>query len=141
MAEDPRTPSTWVESDRVIPTRFARPLRRFTQLEAASGVVLLAAALAAILWANLPVFGDSYTEFWETHLDISLGSFLHLEETLKEIVNDGLMVIFFFVVGLEIKRELRLGDLRDPRAAALPAIAALGGMIVPALIYVSFNAG
>jgi len=141
MAEDPRTPSTWVESDRVIPTRFARPLRRFTQLEAASGVVLLAAALAAILWANLPVFGDSYTEFWETHLDISVGSFLHLEETLKEIVNDGLMVIFFFVVGLEIKRELRLGDLRDPRAAALPAIAALGGMIVPALIYVSFNAG
>jgi len=141
MADDPRTPSTWVESDRVIPTRFARPLRRFTQLEAASGVVLLAAAFAAILWANLPVFGDSYTEFWETHLDISLGSFLHLEETLKEVVNDGLMVIFFFVVGLEIKRELRLGDLRDPRAAALPAIAALGGMLVPALIYVSFNAG
>lgn len=141
MADELSTPSTWVESDRVIPTRFARPLRRFTQLEAASGVVLLAAAFAAILWANLPVFGDSYTEFWETHLDISLGSFLHLEETLKEVVNDGLMVIFFFVVGLEIKRELRLGDLRDPRAAALPAIAALGGMLVPALIYVSFNAG
>ena len=141
MADDTRPPATWVESDRVIPTRFARPLRRFTQLEAASGIVLLAAALAAIFWANLPVFGDSYTEFWETHLDFSVGSFLHLEESLKEIVNDGLMVIFFFVVGLEIKRELRLGDLRDPRAAALPAIAALGGMIVPALIFVSFNAG
>jgi NhaA family Na+:H+ antiporter len=141
MADETRLQTTWVESDRVIPTRFARPLRRFTQLEAASGIVLLAAALAAILWANLPVFGDSYTEFWETHVDVSFGSFLHLEESLKEIVNDGLMVIFFFVVGLEIKRELRLGDLRDPRAAALPAIAALGGMIVPALIYVSFNAG
>ena len=141
MVDDNRTPSTWVESDRVLPTRFARPLRRFTQLEAASGFVLLAAAVAAILWANLPAFGDSYTEFWETHLDISLGGFLHLEESLKEIVNDGLMVIFFFVVGLEIKRELRLGDLRDPKAAALPAIAALGGMIVPALIFVSFNAG
>jgi len=141
MADDTRLPETWVESDRVIPTRFARPLRRFTQLEAASGIVLLAAALAAVLWANLPVFGDSYTEFWETDLDVSLGGFLHLDENLKEVVNDGLMAIFFFVVGLEIKREIRLGDLRDPRAAALPAFAALGGMIVPALIFFSFNAG
>ncbi len=140
MADETHLPRTWVESDRVIPTRFARPLRRFTQLEAASGIVLLVAAFAAILWANLPVFGDSYTEFWETEFDVSLGSLLHLQETLKEVVNDGLMVIFFFVVGLEIKRELRLGDLRDRRAAALPAIAALGGMIVPAAIFLSFNA-
>ena len=141
MADETNLPHTWVESDRVIPTRFARPLRRFTQLEAASGIVLLVAAVAAVLWANLPVFGDSYTEFWETEFDLSFGSFLHLQEDLKHLVNDGLMTIFFFVVGLEIKRELRLGDLRDPKAAALPAIAALGGMIVPALIYVSFNAG
>ncbi len=141
MADETKLPQTWVESDRVIPTRFARPLRRFVQLEAASGFVLLAAAVAAVLWANLPVFGDSYTEFWETEFDLSFGSFLHLQEDLKHLVNDGLMTIFFFVVGLEIKRELRLGDLRDPKAAALPAIAALGGMIVPALIFVSFNAG
>ncbi|MDH3539479.1 MAG: Na+/H+ antiporter NhaA [Acidimicrobiia bacterium] len=141
MVDETKLPQTWVESDRVIPTRFARPLRRFTQLEAASGMVLLVAAFAAILWANLPAFGDSYTEFWETEFDLSFGGFLHLEEDLKHLVNDGLMTIFFFVVGLEIKREIRIGDLRDPRAAALPAIAALGGMIVPALIFFSFNAG
>jgi NhaA family Na+:H+ antiporter len=141
MAEETQFPQTWVESDRVIPTRFARPLRRFTELEAASGIVLLVAAVVALLWANLAIFGDSYTEFWETHLDVSIGNVIHLEETLKEVVNDGLMVIFFFVVGLEIKRELRLGDLRDPKAAALPAIAALGGMIVPALIFFALNSG
>ena len=141
MAEEPQIPQTWVESDRVIPTRFARPMLRFTQLEAASGIVLLAAAVVALLWANLAIFGDGYTEFWETRLDFSIGGIIHLEETLKEVVNDGLMVIFFFVVGLEIKRELRLGDLRDPKAAALPAIAALGGMIVPALIFFVLNSG
>lgn len=141
MAEESVLPQTWVESDRVIPTRFARPLLRFTHLEAASGIVLLAAAVAALVWANVPAFGDSYTTFWETKLDISIGGLLHLEEDLKHVVNDGLMTIFFFVVGLEIKRELVLGDLRDPRAAALPAIAAVGGMLVPALVYVAFNAG
>ena len=141
MPEESVPPQTWVESDRVIPTRFARPILRFTQLEAASGIVLLVAALAALLWANLPFFGDSYTEFWETRVDFTLGGLLHLDESLKEVVNDGLMTIFFFVVGLEIKRELVVGDLRDPKAAALPAIAALGGMFVPALIYVAFNAG
>ena len=141
MAEKSQHPQTWVESDRVIPTRFARPMLRFIQLEAASGIVLLAAAVVALLWANLSVFGDTYTEFWETHLDLSIGNVIHLEETLKEVVNDGLMVIFFFVVGLEIKRELRLGDLRDPKAAALPAIAALGGMMVPALIFFFLNSG
>lgn len=132
---------TWVESDRMIPRRFARPLRRFTELEAASGFVLLAATVAALIWANLPIFGDSYTEFWETIIDFNVGEFLHIEETLREFVNDGLMTLFFFVVGLEIKRELRVGDLRDPRAAALPAIAALGGMIFPALIFISLNSG
>ena len=141
MAEETRLPRTWVESDRVIPTRFARPLIRFTKLEAASGMVLLVAAVLALLWANLPFFGDSYTTFWETEIDFSLGGLLHLEENLKLLVNDGLMTIFFFVVGLEIKREIRIGDLRDPKAAALPAIAALGGMIVPALIFTSFNGG
>ena len=130
---------TWVESDRVMARRFARPLRRFTALEAASGIVLVAATIAALVWANVPLFGDSYTEFWETAVDFELGGLLHLDETLKLVVNDGLMTLFFFVVGLEIKREIRVGDLRDPRAAALPAIAALGGMIVPALIFLSFN--
>jgi len=98
--------------------------------------VLLAAAVIALVWANAP-FGESYDHFWETHLSLSIGSF-HIEESLHDLVNDGLMAIFFFVVGLEIKRELVLGELRDPKAAALPAFAALGGMIVPALIYLVF---
>ena len=99
------------------------------------------AAAVAMLWANLPAFGHSYSDFWHnTHLEMSFGP-IHLNEDLTHLVNDGLMTIFFFVVGLEIKRELVLGELRDPRKAALPVVAALGGMILPALIYVAFNAG
>ena len=99
------------------------------------------AAVIAMLWANLPVFGDSYYSFWHNpHLDLSIGP-IRLHEDLKHLVNDGLMTIFFLVVGLEIKRELVLGELRDPRKAALPVFAALGGMVLPALIYVAFNAG
>ena len=128
---------TWLNSERPIP-RFIRPAVRFSQIEAASGIVLLAAAIAALLWANLAP--DSYTNFWSTELDLSFGP-LHVGETLQEIVNDGLMAIFFFVVGLEIKRELVLGEFRDPRAAALPAIAALGGMLIPAAIYLMFTLG
>ncbi len=131
--------ATWLDSDRWLPSRFVRPVLQFTHVEAASGIFLLVAALAAVVWANLP-FGESYEAFWELHLDLSIGSF-HIEETLREFVNDGLMAVFFFVVGLEIKRELAVGELRDPKTAALPAIAALGGMVVPALIYVAFVGG
>jgi NhaA family Na+:H+ antiporter len=97
------------------------------------------AAIAAIVWANT-AFADTYFEILETHLTFEWGSF-HFDENLHEVVNDGLMAIFFFVVGLEIKRELVLGDLKEPSAAALPVMAALGGMIVPALIYVFLNSG
>ncbi len=110
------------------------------ELETAGGIVMLLAAVVALVWANSPYSG-SYEALWETPLDISLGELLHLELSLREWINDGAMAIFFFVVGLEIKRELVQGELRDRRAAALPAIAALGGMVVPALIYVAFNAG
>jgi NhaA family Na+:H+ antiporter len=106
------------------------------QLEAASGVVMLIAAVVALAWANLPG-GASYERFWETAVSLHVGGFT-LNETLREVVNDGFMTIFFFVVGLEIKRELAVGELRDPKTAALPVIAALGGMIFPALIYLSF---
>ncbi len=136
---DLQSRQTWVESDRVIPRRFVRPFRRFTELEASSGVVLLIATALALLWANLAAFGESYNDLWETQVDVSLGNLLHVEESLREIVNDALMTLFFFVVGLEIKRELRIGDLRDPRAAALPVFAALGGMILPAAIFLAFN--
>ena len=136
-----RTSKNWIDSDRFIPTRFVRPVLRLAHIEASSGVVLVAAAVAAMIWANLPVFGDSYVNFWhEHHLEVSLGP-IHFSEDFKHLVNDGLMTIFFLVVGLEIKRELVLGELRDPRKAALPVVAALGGMVLPALIYVAFNAG
>ena len=137
--ETERVYETWVHSDRRIPKGFVRPIMRFTQIEASSGSLLIIAAIAALVWANAP-FGESYNTFWNTHLDIQLGP-IHFEESLKHLVNDALMVLFFFVVGLEIKRELVVGELRDPKKVALPAIAALGGMIVPALIYVVFVAG
>ena len=107
------------------------------QLEAACGFVLIGATAVALLWANLP-FGESYQEFWEIHLLIELGP-IDFNESLRHVVNDALMTLFFFVVGLEIKRETRLGDLRDRSAAAGPAIAAVGGMVVPALIYFALN--
>lgn len=134
-----RLHDTWMRSERAVPRRFVRPLLRFIQVEASGGVVLLAAAAAALIWANAP-FGDTYERFWGHHVLVEIGSF-HIEETLQEVVNDGLMAIFFFVVGLEIKRELVVGDLRDPRRAALPAFAAFGGMIIPALIYVTLVGG
>lgn len=130
---------TWATSDRFVPRTFVRPFLRFSQVEAGSGIVLIVAAAVALIWANSPL-ADSYVQFFDgTHISFSLGP-LHLEESLGHIINDGLMAIFFFVVGLEIKRELVLGDLRDPKAASLPVVAALGGMMIPALIYVAFTA-
>ena len=109
-------------------------------IEAAGGVVLVVATAAALIWANSP-WSDSYHEILETHVDIRIGDLIHLDEPIEAWINDALMAIFFFVVGIEIKRELVVGELKDPRAAALPAMAALGGMIVPAAIYVAFNSG
>jgi len=142
MAQDPPNfdRETWLTSARRFPTRFVRPLLRFTAVEAAGGIVLLVAAIAALLWANAP-FGESYANFWDTRLSINIGDLIHVEESLKDVVNDALMAIFFFVVGLEIKREIVVGEFRDPKRAALPAIAALGGMIVPALVFTAFVAG
>jgi Na+:H+ antiporter, NhaA family len=119
--------------------RLLTPLRDFLHTEAAGGIVLVVAAVVALLWANSPWQGG-YERLWTTELEISLGDH-HLGLELREWVNDGLMAIFFLVVGLEIKRELVQGELRDPRLAALPAVAALGGMVVPALFYVSLNGG
>lgn len=138
MTIDPRH-RTWLTSDRLVPKSFVRPIVRFSQIEASSGIVLLAAAIAALIWANSP-WAETYFSILEEHLVVELGAF-QLEESVLHLINDGLMAIFFFVVGLEIKRELVLGDLRDPKAAALPIMAALGGMVLPALIYVAFNAG
>jgi Na+:H+ antiporter, NhaA family len=119
--------------------RVIRPLVDFLRTEAAGGVALVAAAIVALLWANSP-WDASYDDVWTTHLAVALGDW-ELDLDLRDWINDGLMVLFFFVVGLEIKRELVEGELRDPRRAVLPVWAALGGMVVPALVYAAFNAG
>jgi NhaA family Na+:H+ antiporter len=103
--------------------------------ETAGGLLLIAAALVAIVWANTP-WGDTYADL----RDLTVGpSSLHLDLTLGTWAADGLLAVFFFVVGLELKREFVAGDLREPRRAALPVAAAVGGMVAPALIFVAWN--
>ncbi|HBX76339.1 MAG TPA: Na+/H+ antiporter NhaA [Acidimicrobiaceae bacterium] len=119
--------------------RPIRPLVDFLQAESAGAVLLAVAAVTALIWANSP-WSNSYEHLWNTELGIRLGS-EDLTLSLRGWINDGLMAIFFLVVGLEIKRELVEGELANPRRAALPALAALGGMAVPALIYVLATAG
>ncbi len=133
-------PRPWSASDRRVPQTVVRPLRRFAATEAAGGVAMLAMAIVALVWAN-SMFADSYVELWETVVSFHVGDLIHIDLDLRGWVNDLAMAVFFFVVALEIKREMVRGELRDPRAAALPALAAVGGMIVPAAIYVLFNAG
>jgi NhaA family Na+:H+ antiporter len=120
--------------------RFARlagrPLERFLHVEAASGILLLVAAAVALAWANSPWAG-SYVHLWHTPLGVRIGTFT-FERTLEWFVNDALMVIFFFVVGMEIRREVHHGELSEWRRAALPAAAALGGMLAPAALYIIF---
>jgi NhaA family Na+:H+ antiporter len=108
--------------------RIGRPMRRFLHVEAAGGLVLLAATIAALVWAN--VAGDSYTDFWHSEIGLDVAGF-ELSEDLLHWVNDLLMAVFFFVVGLEIKREWEVGELVDRRAALLPAVGAIGGMVAP----------
>ena len=134
------SPLTWIGSDRRLARRLGRPMLRYMRIEAAGGVLMLTAAIVALVWANSP-WRHSYHELLETHIRLDLGGLLTLDKPLEAWINDALMVVFFFVVGLEIKRELVVGELRRPAAAALPAIAALGGMVVPAGIYAALNAG
>jgi NhaA family Na+:H+ antiporter len=116
-----------------------RPFQRFANTQASGGVLLLAFTVVALVWANSP-WSHSYHALWETMVTFGFGEHV-LSKPLELWINDGLMAIFFFVVGLEIKREILIGELSSPRQAALPIAAALGGMIVPAGIYFAFNAG
>jgi NhaA family Na+:H+ antiporter len=127
-----------LRSERPIPRQVVRPIESFIRTEAGSGVLLLAAALAALAWAN--VEGSSYEDFWTTAVTVELGS-LSLEEDLRHLVNDLLMAIFFYVVALEVKREFLLGSLRERGAATVPVAAALGTMVGAALTYVAVNLG
>ncbi len=115
------------------------PIERFMHVEAAGGIVLLACTVVALVIANSP-FADAYHHFWETEIGITVGG-LRLSHSIEHWINDGLMALFFFVVGLEVKRELVLGELRDPRRAALPLVAAVGGMAVPAAVYLALQMG
>ena len=119
--------------------RAAQPFVRFLRVEAAGGILLVAATVVALVWANTP-WQTSYDSFWSNSIQLEIGSY-RFDQDLTPVVNDVLMAVFFFVVGMEIKRELIVGELRDRRSVALPAMAALGGMIVPALIFIAFNAG
>jgi Na+:H+ antiporter, NhaA family len=112
-----------------------RSLDRFLHIQAASGILLLAATAVALAWANSP-WAESYVQLWQVPIGVRLGSFT-FTRSLEWVVNDGLMVIFFFVVGLEIRREIYEGELSEWRRATLPIAAALGGMLAPAAVYLS----
>ncbi|MHB8492364.1 MAG: Na+/H+ antiporter NhaA, partial [Solirubrobacteraceae bacterium] len=118
---------------------LAAPVREFLGTETASAAALLAAALVAIVWANSPARA-SYQSFWHTTLSIRLGG-QGISTDLRHWVSEGLMTLFFLVAGLEAKRELDTGELRERRRLAMPVFAALGGMLVPVAIYLSLNAG
>jgi Na+/H+ antiporter NhaA len=120
-------------------TRRLAPVREYVATENASAAILLAATVAAVVWANSP-WSDTYERLWGTEVSLSFGS-AELALDLREWINDGLMAFFFFVVGLEIRREFDMGELRERRRVATPVLAAIGGMVVPALIYVAINAG
>jgi NhaA family Na+:H+ antiporter len=131
--------ATFLGSDRFLARVVARPVTRFLHVEASGGVLLLVATVAALVWANSP-WQAGYRDLWHTELSFTVGD-LTVAEDLRHWVNDGLMALFFFVVGLEVKGEVVRGQLASVRHAALPAIAALGGMVVPAALYLAVNAG
>lgn len=128
----------WLRSDRPVPRRFVAPLESFLRTEVGSGSLLLGAALLALVWRN--VAGESYVDFWHTAVSIEIGSW-SFHEDLGHLVNDLLMALFFYVVALEVKREMLFGSLRDRRTAAVPVAAALGTMVGAAFVYLAVNLG
>src|SRR5690606_5168931 len=117
----------------------ASPPTAFLRSRGAATLLLLLAAIAGLAWANSP-WGDSYEHFWETPVGLDIGG-TAFSLTLHQWVNDGLMVLFFLAIGLELSRELTLGELRERRVVVVPVCAAVGGVVGPALIYLAFNAG
>ena len=121
-----------------MPRRVVRPLQEFLRTEVSGGLVLLGASVLALLWANLAT--GAYLDFWSNELTLRIGDYA-VTEDLQHVVNDGLMAIFFLVIGLEVKRELVTGELSSRQAALLPAFAALGGVVLPALIFIGLTGG
>ncbi len=123
--------------DATVVERVTAPLHKFMRSAPAGGLVLLACAAIAMAWANSP-WAHGYHALWETPIALGVGNFA-TTLTLHVVINDGLMAVFFFLVGLEIKREVLVGELASLRQAALPVTAALGGMVVPALLFLTLN--
>lgn len=119
--------------------RLTRPFQQFAHQESSGGVVLLLCAIAALLWANSPA-REAYFNLWSTPVEVRFGNLIYLDKPLLLWINDGLMAIFFFLVGMEIKRELLVGELASWRQAMLPIAAAIGGMVAPATIFFLLNA-
>jgi Na+:H+ antiporter, NhaA family len=118
---------------------FLNPIKKFFQIEASGGIILLIVIVISLIWTNSP-YSRYYFDFWNTKISFGIGKFI-LDKSLLVWINDGLMTIFFFLVGLEIKRELIIGELSSFKKAILPFIAALGGMLFPALIFILINMG
>ncbi|MBM9511908.1 Na+/H+ antiporter NhaA [Desulfogranum marinum] len=131
------TPNTRLPKEFV--DRLTRPFTRFLRIEAAVGALLLLFTIAALVMANSP-WAHMLEAAWETQIGLKLGS-LEFARSFREWINDGLMTLFFFLVALELKRELVLGELKKPRMAALSIAAAIGGMVVPAAIYLTLQTG
>lgn len=125
-----------MRSERPVPRLVVRPVERFLKLEAGSAALLMGAAIAALVWANFA--GSSYEDFWGTTVTATIGS-LEFEDDLQHLVNDLLMAVFFYVVALEVKREVLFGSLREPASAAVPVAAALGTMVGGAVVYLLVN--
>jgi NhaA family Na+:H+ antiporter len=121
----------------MIRRKLLSPFQKFINLESSAGILLFAATIIALVWANSP-FADSYVDLWEMKLGVSLGDF-QLKKALILWVNDGLMAIFFFLIGLELKREFLVGEINTVKKAAFSLVAALGGIFVPVLIYFLLN--
>ena len=143
MTDDPRRPEGAADrpgpGTRLPTPAFTVPLRRFLATEIGSGLLLLTATVIALAWANSP-WRETYQRLWSTEAGLIFGG-RELVMDLRHWVDDGLMAFFFLVVGLEVTREVAVGELRDRRAVAVPVLAALGGMVLPALLFTAVNAG
>lgn len=134
-----KTTTDTTETRRDLAAQAARPLRNYLVTETGSAGLLLAAAVIALVWVNSP-FSDSYNSLWDTVLAINLGDW-SISLDLRDWIDEGLMALFFFVIGLEVRRELSVGELTDRHRVTIPVIAGVGGMLLPALLYALLNHG
>ena len=139
MSEEQQTNTEITRLPKEFVDRLTKPFGRFLHIEAAGGAVLLLFTVAALVLSNSP-WSHLFLSAWETRVGFQVGS-LEFARSLRDWINDGLMTLFFFLVALELKRELVLGELNNPRMAALSIASALGGMLVPAALYLMLQSG